>query len=262
MRYIRSHGHPTTPIVLSEGTRYGSGWVNNWTGTYAEYNAALRDSYLELVAAGDRHVFYVFGADLYSNDTHAVDLDSPTAAGCHPTDVGHYRIARHYSAVLPGWMDGATNDANAAVVRAEYQVTSNVMEKKLPEHSLSADTLVWRKAQDLGPIRGIPAFPPSLPMAGPFRRFPAAAQQDFTPEMWQMATWSSGSFLRFDSNASSFAANFTLTEAYEQYETLMPIDGTSGVDLYAHDISRSQWLFVGTNVHSGSHAMTATCVAT
>ena len=43
---------------------------------------------MKLVAMGDKHVFYAFGKHLFANDTHAVDVDSPTAAGCHPTDVG------------------------------------------------------------------------------------------------------------------------------------------------------------------------------
>ena len=51
--------------------------------------------------------------------------------------------------------------------------------------------------------------------------------------------------MRFDSNASSFAINFTLTLPYVEYETPMDIDGTSGFDLYARDTKRSAWLFVG-----------------
>jgi hypothetical protein len=46
--------------------------------------------------------------------------------------------------------------------------------------------------------------------------------------------------VRFDSNASELAVNFTLTEHYTEYEKLMPIDGTSGLDLYAFDTNRSQ----------------------
>ena len=47
VRYIRARGHATTPVVLAEGTRYGSGWADDWGGGYAEYNAALRESYLK-----------------------------------------------------------------------------------------------------------------------------------------------------------------------------------------------------------------------
>jgi hypothetical protein len=60
------------------------------------------------------------GKDLFANDTYTVDIDSPTAAGCHPTDVGHYRIARHYSTILPEWMDGITNDDNVRAVQAAH----------------------------------------------------------------------------------------------------------------------------------------------
>ena len=293
--------------MLSEGTRYGSGWLDGYQGSYAEYNAALRESFLKLVAAGDKHVFYVFGEDLYANDTHAVDIDSPTAAGCHPTDVGHYRIARYYSAVLPRWMAGETNEVNARAVRAEHAIylaaRRGLPPSPLPpagaqrhvgSHSRACSRLrlacseqrgntitcldcakahaaviasdlectphhiqgwclspppapvpmTWTKAADLGPLRGIPSFPPSLPMGSPFHRFPAAAQQDLTAEMWQMSTWGSGTFVRFDSNASALAINFTLTVPYTEYETLMPIDGTSGFDIYAHDTQSDAWLFV------------------
>eukprot|EP01050_Picozoa_sp_SAG11_P006388 SAG11_NODE_493_length_8965_cov_4.112339_5_plen_660_part_00 len=293
VRSIRSRGHPTTPIVLSEGTRYGSGWTDDWQGSYAEYNTALREQYLKLVAAGDRHIFYVFGKDLYANDTHAVDVDSPTAAGCHPTDVGHYRIARHYSTVLPRWMAGETNEANARVVRTEHEISHGAARQQhhplncepLPAQCPSQEgknatcfacakahasilakdpgctaslirdwclkamsapaTTIWTKAAALGPIRGIPSFPLSLTMGSPFHRFPSAAQKDLTAEMWEMSTWGSGTYVRFDSNASALAINFTLTLPYEEYETLMDIDGTSGFDLYALDLKRSVWLFVG-----------------
>jgi hypothetical protein len=244
-----------------------------------------------LVAAGDAHVFYAFGKDFYANDSHAVDIDSPTAAGCHPTDVGHYRIARHYGAVLPGWLAGGTNAANARAVRAEHarhRATPSAAEKRprncgpLPAacpgqegknasclacakahaRALASDPgctaglvrdwclkglgMAWTRAEDLGPLRGVPAFPPSLPMASPFHRFPAAARNDLSAEMWGMSTWGSGTFVRFDAAApSDFAVNFTLTLPYEQYETLMPTDGTSGLDMYNYDTGRSSWLFTG-----------------
>lgn len=71
-----------------------AGWLDDYGGSYAEFNAALRESYLKLVDAGDTQVFYVFGKHLLANDTYALDADTPTAAGCHPTDLGHYRMAR------------------------------------------------------------------------------------------------------------------------------------------------------------------------
>ena len=52
---------------------------------------------------------------------------------------------------------------------------------------MSMPTMVWTNAQDLG-IRGIPGFPPTLPMGSPFHRFPLAAEKDLTSEMWQMST--------------------------------------------------------------------------
>lgn len=312
VEYIRSHGHPTTPIVLAEGTEYGSGWLDNYGGSYAEFNAALRESYLKLVAAGDKHVFYVFGKDLYANDTHAIDIDSPTAAGCHPTDVGHYRVSRHYSAVLPDWLGGGTNTDNVRSVKAAHDIYlasssgrlalrsqttlgrggDDVIRSRqllncepLPKYcpgqegnnascfacakahaaALAKDPgctghlirdwclmnespapapMHWIEAQELGRLRGIPSFPASLPMGSPFHRFPAQAQHDLTAEMWSMSTWGSGTYVRFDSNASAFAINFTLAVQYTEYETLMPIDGTSGFDIYAYDTQRGAWLFL------------------
>jgi hypothetical protein len=102
----------------------------------------------------------------------------------------------------------------------------------------------WIDAAALGPVRGIPTFPASLPMGSPFHRFPAAAQKDLSDEMWQMSTWGSGTYIRFDSNASELVVRFTLTLPYTEYEPLMPIDGSSGVDLYAYDTRRCAWLFV------------------
>ena len=165
------------------------------TDRYAEYNAALRESYLKLVDAGDKHVFYAFGKDFYANDTHAIDIDSPTAAGCHPTDVGHYRIARHYSAILPAWMApgaGADNTDNARAVRAEHEAQQSRDGRGAPTApplgTAAGTGYSWTRAQDLG-VRGVPKFPSSLPMASPFHRFPAAAKADLTAEMWEMSAW-------------------------------------------------------------------------
>ena len=44
IKYLRTHGHPTTPIVLSEGTPYGTDWANDKSaphGGNAPKNIAL-----------------------------------------------------------------------------------------------------------------------------------------------------------------------------------------------------------------------------
>merc|ERR1711924_45780 len=55
---------------------------------------------------------------------------------------------------------------------------------------------------------------------------------------------SAGEYIRFDSNSTALMVNFTLLLPWQQYETIMPADGTSGLDLYAYDKARESWLFV------------------
>ena len=56
----------------------------------------ILQTYLNALAAGDRHVYFVDGESLFGRD----DRDMCTVDGCHPTSLGFLRIADHLEPVL------------------------------------------------------------------------------------------------------------------------------------------------------------------
>jgi lysophospholipase L1-like esterase len=88
--------HPTTPIVLVEGTGFGRDWtVPESAADSNATNAALRVAYNTLVAAGDANLLYVSAGELWP-----ASLDSPCANGLHPTDEGMVRVAEFFTPFL------------------------------------------------------------------------------------------------------------------------------------------------------------------
>ena len=59
-----------------------------------------------------------------STDKAWLDHDDPTVGGLHPSDLGHYRIAEFYAAMLPPLL--ATSDARAAAQTAELAAVAAV----------------------------------------------------------------------------------------------------------------------------------------
>lgn len=99
--------HPTTPIVLAEGTPEGGKWLLQALAVKQDgSSAALRAEYEKLVAAGDANLHYVRSASLY-NASALPSMpghprgSSPTVAGTHPSDLGAFAVAQAYIALLP-----------------------------------------------------------------------------------------------------------------------------------------------------------------
>lgn len=110
IRYIRQNGHPTTPIVLTEGTPYGTDWSltgNITTGNVpknqvlrAQYEALLKDP---VVTTGP--LFYTRTEELLADplgmeEVNPVTVD-PTVGGTHLTDLGMWKQAAFWSAAIP-----------------------------------------------------------------------------------------------------------------------------------------------------------------
>lgn len=98
VQYLRKT-HPTMPIIMAEGTPLGIDWAvpASWLMSQ-QANAALRGAFTQLVAAGDKHLFYVTMEQLFNQ---TIALDSPTAAGLHPTDEGGQEVASFWTGFLP-----------------------------------------------------------------------------------------------------------------------------------------------------------------
>ncbi len=91
--------HPTTPIVLAEGTAIGMEWdVADQMADSIQQNIALTGVYQARVSAGDKNVYYVTRGQLFSAPNQ---LDSPTARGLHPSDDGMKDVGDFYAAFLP-----------------------------------------------------------------------------------------------------------------------------------------------------------------
>lgn len=98
VQYIRK-AFPTTPIVLAEGTEYGSAWLNTSVFQFqSAIRAALHTEYQALLAQGVPNLHYVSQDDLFDAARH---LNSPTVDGTHPTDLGMYNVATFWSTFLP-----------------------------------------------------------------------------------------------------------------------------------------------------------------
>lgn len=98
VRYFRQW-HPSTPIVLVEGTEFGRDWaVPTQAAEDAATNAALAQAYATLVSGGDAHLHYVHSSQLF--DAQAFQ-DTPTAAALHPTDRGMQSVSGFWLSFLP-----------------------------------------------------------------------------------------------------------------------------------------------------------------
>jgi hypothetical protein len=61
--------------------------------------AALRTAF-EAAAPTDPHLYYVNASSFWPTSWH----ESPTVAGCHPTDEGGELIAEFYTKMIPTWI--------------------------------------------------------------------------------------------------------------------------------------------------------------
>ena len=86
-------GNPSLPIIFMSRCNY-----YNIQKEQQEINKVRRDiicqTYRNAVANGDKNVHFVDGAKLFGNDLR----DACTVDGCHPNDLGFYRM---YRGVLP-----------------------------------------------------------------------------------------------------------------------------------------------------------------
>lgn len=91
--------HPAIPIILAEGTTYGADWYDTaLRQAQSAKRRALKTAYDILSKAGDSHLYYVTGDQLWAAKDR---LDTPTVAGTHPSDLGHDDITTAYAGILP-----------------------------------------------------------------------------------------------------------------------------------------------------------------
>ena len=83
--------HPELPIIFMSKCDI---WPDRNYADGCRRRDVIRATYDKAIAAGDRHVYFIDGETLFG----AVDREACTVDGCHPNDLGFYRM---YERVLP-----------------------------------------------------------------------------------------------------------------------------------------------------------------
>jgi len=92
---ILRDAHPDVPIIMMEMAHYGHDFVSS--SSYADVearNAAQREIYDRLVAAGEKNIYFLGSDDLIGHDGEA------TVDGTHQTDLGQMRYAEFFLSFL------------------------------------------------------------------------------------------------------------------------------------------------------------------
>ena len=155
-------------------------------------------------------------------------------------------MAARWQSVLAPILAGGSSVALPDPPAAPLLVTAAPTGVALAEDAPPLPALQWIEAYTLG-LSGQAVFPPSLPRASPYDRFPAAFEDTVEAEVWQMSRWGSGQFLLFESDSPRIWLNITLQVPYRHYEALMPETGHSGCDIYTYDNATKTWLWIGSN---------------
>ena len=93
--------HPNLPIILISAPT-----VIKEPENFAERRATVRATYDSAVAAGDKNVYYIDGAELLAGEC----WDSCTVDGVHPNDFGFYRMAMRIEKTLKPIVEAMENE--------------------------------------------------------------------------------------------------------------------------------------------------------
>jgi hypothetical protein len=92
---ILRKSHPTTPIVLVEDRNYTNSWILKSKRSRNRSNqAALKQAFNKLKAAGDENLYYIAAGNLLGDDNEG------TVDSSHPTDLGFVRQAQAFRQVI------------------------------------------------------------------------------------------------------------------------------------------------------------------
>ena len=238
--YLRTHGHATTPIVLSEGTPYGADWT--YTAAAASGNApknvALKAEYDALIAAGDTHLYYAKSVDIFADDLGLAKVSGvwvdPTVGGTHPTDLGMRKQAAFWATKIPAVLledqekkEVVTTEASSsrappptpvelaaeAVVSARHASSSappmTAEQQRAADVEANAADVVFAMRAAVAGAEPVDAKSWVLgrPFPGAARnhsydRLPMKYSATLRPDVFALGRMSTGSYLRFTTNGS------------------------------------------------------------
>lgn len=248
VNYLRTNGHPTTPIVLSEGTMYGADWSLGNKSNNGLKNVALSAEYAKLIAAGVTNLHYAKTEDITSAPIVSAEVSGPlvdaTVGGTHLTDLGMRKQSSFWVQFIKGLRASAAADVMSATgstevppppARAETKFELN--ETYLAAERAESDSIAVPDMEidptGTGPhasstdtdtdLSNLPPSPPipvlafvggrSFPSAQrnhTFDRFPLKYAATLRPDVWQLGEMSTGVYLRFTTDAYSFNVNWKL----------------------------------------------------
>ena len=89
--------NPTLPIVLvSAPDVLLHEPERNPLNNYVDRREIIRRTYLDALDAGDRNIYFIDGGELFAGE----EWDACTVDGCHPNDLGFYRMAMRIEEAL------------------------------------------------------------------------------------------------------------------------------------------------------------------
>ena len=83
--------HPEIPYVMISRPDFFRDPIN-----HAKRRAVILESYNKAIASGDKNVYFIDGESLFQGEYY----ESCTSDGCHPNDLGFYRMANKIGPVL------------------------------------------------------------------------------------------------------------------------------------------------------------------
>lgn len=83
--------HPHIPYIMITKPDYFTNPKENF-----ERRKVILESYNKAIAAGDKNVYFIDGESLFEGEFY----ESCTSDGCHPNDIGFYRMAKKIGAVI------------------------------------------------------------------------------------------------------------------------------------------------------------------
>jgi hypothetical protein len=94
-RVIRD-AQPDLPVIMMSCCDFRIRSMRAGAEAIARRREIIRENWQKAVDAGDRNVYFIDGETLFGRKMH----DACTVDGCHPNDLGFYRMYKHVLPVL------------------------------------------------------------------------------------------------------------------------------------------------------------------
>jgi len=233
IRYLRTqYVKNDVPIVLAEDTTAGAAWVDtNLSQEQEDKRHALRSSF-ETLNQEFENIYYVSRDSLFNFTQFGYEKPvlNPTAAGCHPTDLGMYAVANFYTDMIPKILSSSCSSSKSCSRLPVTRSNSNII---IIENNTQTqeDTTQWvNVSKSEIPVIGR-AFTNETFDENYFYRFPTNAKDDLREEVWNLSKFNTGMGVAFTTNSPSISIEYVLENNATGLWHMCPL-GTSGLGTY------------------------------